>query len=147
MGFWCLAPQSDLEGVSMSDEISQIESKVAPPTVHCPKCESMLPHELGEIKCGVCSSISRIEHKPTRDAWEDEKVGCPNCPKILRVGVPERPCALRCSSCDSVFKITRKVVKIEISCPSCERNLRVRPRPGKRRIECPACSDAFHVTF
>ena len=79
--------------IPMSDEIREIESKVAPPTINCPNCESMLPHELGEITCVVCSAISRIEHKPTRDNWIDEKVSCPNCPKILRVGVDERPCA------------------------------------------------------
>ena len=131
----------------MSDEIREIESKVAPPTIHCPNCESMLPHELGEITCVVCSAISRIEHKPTRDNWMDEKVSCPNCPKILRVGVDERPCALRCSGCDTVFKIKPSVVKVEVSCPSCERQLRIRPRPGRRRLDCPACSESFHVTF
>ena len=131
----------------MSDEIPEIESKVAPPTVHCPNCESMLPHELGEITCLVCSAVSRIDHKPTRDNWKDEKVSCPNCPKILRVGVDERPCALRCSSCESVFKITPSIVKVEVSCPSCERQLRLRPRPGRRRLDCPSCSESFHVTF
>ena len=131
----------------MSDDIPEIESKVAPPTVHCPNCESMLPHELGEITCVVCSAVSRIEHKPTRDDWEDEKVSCPNCPKILRVGVADRPCAIRCSACEIVFKIKPSIVKVEVSCPSCERQLRIRPRPGRRRLDCPACSESFHVTF
>ena len=107
----------------------------------------MLPHELGEITCGVCSAVLRIEHKPTRDSWVDEKVSCPNCAKILRVGVDERPCALRCSSCSKVFKVTRKIVKVEVDCPNCERQLRIRPRPGKRSLDCPACSESFHITF
>ena len=131
----------------MSDEIKEIESKIAPPTVHCPNCESMLPHELGEVTCGVCSAVSRIDHKPTRESWMDEKVSCPNCPKILRVGVDQRPCALRCSSCQSVVKVTKHIVKVDLTCPSCDRELSIRPRPGKRSLSCPACSESFHVTF
>ena len=104
----------------MSEGIKEVESKVAPPTIQCPGCDSMLPHKLGEVTCSVCKAVSRIDHKPTRDSWVDEKVSCPDCPKILRVGVDERPCALRCSSCSSVFKVVPKVVKVEVSCPSCE---------------------------
>ena len=131
----------------MSDEIPEIESKIASPTIDCPRCDSILPHELGEVTCRVCAAVVRIDHKPTRDAWMDEKVGCPSCSKILRVGVDERPCALRCSSCSIVFKVTRKVVKVEGDGPSCERQLRIRPKPGKRRFDCPACSESFFVTF
>ncbi len=131
----------------MPDDVPEIESKYAPPTVHCPNCESMLPHDLGEIECSVCSAVSRVDHKPTRDSWTDEKVGCPSCSKILRVGVDERPCALRCSSCSTIFKVKRKVVKIEINCPKCERTLRIRPRSGKRSLDCPACTETFSIQF
>ena len=61
------------------DEIPEAESKIAPPTVQCPNCDSMLPNELGEVTCNVCTAVSRIEHKPTRESWLDEKIGCPNC--------------------------------------------------------------------
>ena len=131
----------------MSDETPSIESKVSPPTVSCPNCDSMLPHRLGEITCEVCTAVVRIDHQPTRERWMDEKVSCPTCEKVLRVGVDERPCALRCSACESVFKIGHKVVKVEITCPACERQLRIRPRPGNRKITCPACSEGFQVTF
>ncbi|HIF04769.1 MAG TPA: hypothetical protein EYQ80_05085 [Candidatus Poseidoniales archaeon] len=131
----------------MSEEPVNIESKVAPPTVQCPNCDSMLPHRLGEVTCAVCTAVSRIDHVPTREDWVDEKVACPACSKVLRVGMDERPCALRCSACESVFKIIHKVVKVEIGCPKCERQLRIRPRPGTRRLDCPACSESFRVTF
>ena len=131
----------------MAEETPIVESKISPPSVSCPNCESMLPHRLGEITCEVCTAVVRIDHQPTRERWVEEKVSCPICEKVLRVGVDERPCALRCSSCESVFKIVHKVVKVEISCPACERKLRIRPRPGTRKITCPACSEGFQVTF
>jgi hypothetical protein len=131
----------------MSEDVPEIESKISPPTVNCPNCDSMLPHRLGEISCSVCDAVVRVDHAPTREDWLDEKVACPSCEKVLRVGVDERPCALRCSTCESVFKIGQKVVKVEISCPACERQLRIRPRSGERNITCPACSEGFKVTF
>ena len=131
----------------MSEDVPEIESKISPPTVNCPNCDSMLPHRLGEISCSVCDAVVRVDHAPTREDWLDEKVACPSCEKVLRVGVDERPCALRCSTCESVFKIGQKVVKVEILCPACERQLRIRPRSGERNITCPACSEGFKVTF
>lgn len=131
----------------MHEDAPEIESKVAPPTVQCPNCESMLPHRLGEVTCGVCTAVSRIEHAPTREDWLEEKVSCPTCSKVLRVGVDDRPCALRCSACEGVFKVTRHAVKVEVTCPACERTLRLRPKPGTRRLDCPACKEGFRVTF
>ena len=127
--------------------VPEVESRFAPPSINCPACESLLPHSLGEVECVVCESICRIDHAPTRESWEDEKVACPECSKVLRVGVPARPCALRCSACECTFKVTSHIVKVEIGCPACERQLRIRPKPGERNLKCPACEESFRVTF
>lgn len=129
------------------DDPITVESRHAPPTVHCPNCDSMMPHKLGEISCAICSSVVRVDHKPTRRDWVTEKVSCPSCSEILIAGIDERPCGLKCSSCSTIFKLVSKEVKVEVSCPSCKRTLRLKPRPGSRNLTCPACDETFLVTF
>ena len=77
---------------------------------------------------------SRIEHPPTRRAWKEEKVSCPECSKVLIAGVDKRPTHLKCGSCGTHFDLLPKTVKVEIACPNCGRKLRMKKRPGERNM-------------
>ncbi|RPG70480.1 MAG: hypothetical protein CBC59_002700 [Euryarchaeota archaeon TMED99] len=130
----------------MSEELT-VESRIAPPALSCPKCDGLLPNELGEVQCTLCPARVRVEHEVTRKKWAEEKIGCPDCAKVLVVGVNKRPAHLKCASCDSTFTVIPKVARVEISCPGCERILRMKRRPGERQVDCPACDTSFKVTF
>ena len=69
------------------DDIITVESRVTPPSLSCPSCNGLLPFEFGEIECVLCEAKVRIEHPPTRRAWKEEKVSCPECSKVLIAGV------------------------------------------------------------
>ena len=125
----------------------EVESRVAPPLVNCPECDSMLPQGLGEIECLLCGAVCRVSHAPTLAALKEEKVQCPHCMTVVEAGTDKRPVDLTCAACSKIFTLTRKIVKVEIECPSCESNLRIRPRPGKRELTCPGCQSSFFVTF
>lgn len=134
---WCLG----------MDEEAIVESKIAPPALSCPKCSSLLPSELGILTCSICSSKVDVKHPVTRRNWENEKISCPECSKVLVVGVDKRPAHLKCISCSTHFTVAKNVPRVEVSCPSCERRLRMKRKPGSRDIDCPACSTPFKVTF
>jgi len=129
------------------DEEAIVESRIAPPPLTCPKCSSLLPSDLGVLTCLICSAKVNVEHPVTRRNWNNEKVGCPECSKVLVVGVDKRPAHLKCASCSIHFTVAKNVPRVEIACPSCERRLRMKRRPGEREIDCPACSTSFKVTF
>ena len=59
----------------MSEELS-VESRISPPALSCPKCNELLPYELGEVQCTMCSAKVKVEHEGTRKKWADEKVSC-----------------------------------------------------------------------
>lgn len=124
-----------------------VESRVAPPPLSCPKCDGLLPNELGEVRCTLCHARVRIDHPITRKKWSEEKVACPDCEKVLVVGVNKRPANLKCATCSCHFTLVPTVARVEISCPGCDRQLRMKRRPGERQIECPACDTTFKVTF
>ena len=124
-----------------------VESRVAPPPLSCPKCNGLLPNELGEVRCTLCHARVRIDHPITRKKWSEEKVACPDCEKVLVVGVNKRPAHLKCATCSCHFTLVPTVARVEISCPGCDRQLRMKRRPGERQIECPACDTTFKVTF
>ena len=130
----------------MGEELT-VESRVAPPPLSCPKCDGLLPNELGEIRCTLCSARVRIDHPVTRKKWAEEKIGCPDCGKVLVVGVNKRPAHLKCASCSAHFTVLPKTARVEVKCPGCERQLRMKRRPGERQIDCPACDTIFKVTF
>ena len=130
----------------MSEE-STFESRVAPPALTCPKCEGLLPSGLGDLQCTLCSAKVRVDHPITRKKWAQEKVGCPECGKVLIAGVDKRPAHLKCASCSHHFTLTPNIPKVEITCPGGERQLRMKRKPGTRRIDCPACSTPFNVKF
>ena len=130
----------------MSEELS-VESRISPPALSCPKCDELLPYELGEVQCTMCSAKVKVEHEGTRKKWADEKVSCPECEKVLVVGVRERPANLQCSSCSCQFILKPNVPRVEIACPGCDRRLRMKKKPGKREIDCPACDTKFTVKF
>lgn len=123
-----------------------VESKIAPPALSCPKCDGLLPSALGELSCVICGARMKIEHEVTRREWEEEKLGCPKCKKLLVVGIAERPANVRCGSCQCDFEVKAKVPKTEVKCPGCERRLRLRTRPGTRSVTCPACDSRFEMT-
>ena len=132
----------------MSEEESlSVESRIGPPPLTCPRCDNLLPSELGEIKCRICGSEVKVEHEGTRRQWREEKVSCPECSKVLVAGVGRRPANLQCASCDIHFELTPHKMKIEISCPKCESKLRMNQRPGERKITCPACTAEFQINF
>ncbi len=130
----------------MIEKIS-IESRIAPPALSCPKCNEMLPQKLGEIQCTMCSAKVKVEHEGTRKKWRDEKVSCPECEKVLIVGVDKRPANIQCISCDCQFTVEPNIPRIEVECPSCNRRLRMKKKPGKREIDCPACENKFIIKF
>lgn len=130
----------------MSEEVV-VESRIAPPALTCPKCSSLLPSDLGVLTCTICSSNVKVEHPLTRRNWKDEKISCPECSKVLVVGVDKRPAQLKCGSCTTHFTVTKNVPRVEIACPGCERRLRMKRKPGERNIDCPACDTSFKVTF
>ena len=125
----------------------EIMSRISPPPANCPSCDSLLPSNLGELDCVVCSAKVRVEHEPTRHDWLNEKVTCPACRHVLVAGTDVRPADLRCASCRHEFTLSPKVIKVEIKCPACERGLRITQRPGERNLKCPACQEGFRVTF
>ena len=129
------------------DEEVKIESRIAPPPLSCPKCQELLPPQLGELTCLMCDSKVKVEHPVTRRRWKDEKVSCPGCEKVLVVGVDSRPANLQCGSCEHTFTVHPNVPRIEVTCPGCERRLRMKRKPGKRNIDCPACETKFSVKF
>jgi DNA-directed RNA polymerase subunit RPC12/RpoP len=130
----------------MSEELT-VESRVALPALSCPKCDGLLPNELGETRCTLCQARVRIDHPITRKKWAEEKIGCPDCGKVLVVGADKRPAHLKCASCSCHFTLIASIARVEISCPGCERQLRMKRRPGERQINCPACETSFKVTF
>ena len=135
------------EEASAEDEpLLSVESNILPPSLTCPKCDGLLPSVLGEISCTLCGTRMKIEHESTRRLWEEEKIGCPRCNKLLIVGIGERPANVRCAACSCDFEVRAKVAKTEIECPGCERRLRLRTRPGTRRVTCPACDTQFEMT-
>ena len=125
----------------------EIESRIAPPPAHCPNCESLLPSNLGVLECVVCTAQVKVEHPPTRELWEHEKVTCPSCRHVLVAGVESRPADIRCANCKHEFTLSPKVIKVEINCPACDRGLRIPQRPGERKLRCPACQEGFKVNF
>ena len=129
------------------DEQLSVESRIAPPSLTCPKCEGLLPSGLGVISCKLCDAEVKVDHALTRKSWLEEKIGCPKCNKVLIVGVDNRPCTLQCSSCESIFEVTANIPKVEITCPSCNRRMRMNKRPGERKISCPSCQDELIVKF
>tara|TARA_B100001540_G_scaffold107005_1_gene96326 strand:- start:5055 stop:5498 length:444 start_codon:yes stop_codon:yes gene_type:complete len=136
-------------GMNMSDEEEplSVESRIAPPPLTCPRCDNLLPSELGEVKCRICRSEVKVEHEGTRKAWREEKISCPACNKVLIAGVDKRPAKIECSSCKAHFELKAHKVKVEITCPKCECKLRMNQRPGERQITCPACSAVFKINF
>ena len=130
----------------MEEELS-VESRISPPSLSCPKCDALLPSKLGEITCTMCAAKVKVEHIGTRKKWIDEKVSCPECEKVLIVGVDERPANLQCASCSCQFTVKPNIPRIEVHCPGCERRLRMKKRPGERVIDCPACETTFKVKF
>jgi len=128
------------------DEV-KIESRIAPPALSCPKCQELLPSDLGELKCLMCESKVKVEHPVTRRKWKEEKISCPECEKVLIVGVDKRPANLQCSSCECQFTVHPNIPRVEVTCPGCERQLRMKRKPGKRSIDCPACETKFNVKF
>lgn len=129
------------------DETLTVESRIAPPPLSCPKCNGLLPSALGDIQCELCGANVRTDHAPTRKKWEEERISCPSCSKVLIAGVDQRPAELRCGGCDTQFTLTAKVIRVEIQCPACDRSLRMKQRPGERTITCPACDVPFKVSF
>ena len=129
------------------DEQLTVESRIAPPSLSCPKCNGLLPSGLGDIECVLCGAHVRTDHEPTRTKWMNERISCPSCSKVLIAGVDHRPAELRCGGCEAQLTLTAKVVRVEIECPSCHRGLRMIQRPGQRMIDCPACSTTFKVSF
>ena len=123
----------------LEEETPGIESKIGAPDLSCPKCDQLLPNGLGIIHCVMCKSDVKVEHEGTRKKWRQEKVSCPDCSKILVVGVDKRPANLQCSACGSHFVLNPHKPKVEISCPACDRKLRMNKRPGEREVLCPAC--------
>ena len=71
----------------LEEETPGIESKIGAPDLSCPKCDQLLPNGLGIIHCVMCKSDVKVEHEGTRKKWRQEKVSCPDCSKILVVGV------------------------------------------------------------
>ena len=130
----------------MSEEMF-VESRISPPALSCPKCSEMLPLELGEVQCQMCSARVKIEHEGTKKKWREEKVRCTGCDKVLIVGVDSSPANLQCASCDCQFTVKPNIKKIEIACPGCDRRLRMKKKPGKREIDCPACDKKFVIKF
>ena len=130
----------------MSEE-AVVESRIAPPALSCPKCEGLLPFDLGEIQCTLCEAKVKVDHPVTRRKWKAEKVGCPECSKVLVVGVDKRPAHLQCAACETHFTVAKNVPRVEIACPGCERRLRMKQKPGEREICCPACDTEFKVNF
>jgi DNA-directed RNA polymerase subunit RPC12/RpoP len=124
-----------------------VESRIAPPALSCPKCASLLPSDLGVLTCSICSSQVKVEHPVTRRNWKDEKIGCPECSKVLIVGIDKRPAHLQCASCSTHFTVAKNVPRTEVACPGCDRHLRMKIKPGEREIDCPACSTSFKVKF
>ena len=125
----------------------EVESRVSPPPAHCPHCDSLLPDDLGILECVTCSAQVKVEHFPTREAWNKEKVTCPSCRHVLVAGVDTRPADIRCSKCKHEFTLTKKIIKVEIECPACDRGLRITQRPGERKLRCPACMEIFKISF
>ena len=129
------------------EEEIRVESRIAPPPLTCPKCDELLPPELGEVNCSMCDSKVKVEHPVTRRKWKDEKVSCPGCDKVLVVGVDRRPANIQCASCQFAFTVHSNIPRVEVTCPGCERKLRMKRKPGKRNIDCPACDTKFSVKF
>ena len=95
----------------MSEELF-VESRISPPALSCPKCNEMLPLELGEIQCQMCSARVKIEHEGTRKKWRQEKVSCPVV--VLIVGVDSRPANLQCAACDCRFVVKPNIPKTKL---------------------------------
>tara|TARA_B110000444_G_scaffold243279_1_gene261503 strand:+ start:2733 stop:3131 length:399 start_codon:yes stop_codon:yes gene_type:complete len=131
----------------VEEEEVRIESRIAPPPLSCPKCEELLPPDLGELNCLMCDAKVNVEHAVTRRKWEEEKITCPGCEKVLVVGVDSRPANIQCGSCDQAFIVHPNIPKVEVTCPGCQRQLRMKRKPGKRNIDCPACDTQFSVKF
>ena len=131
----------------MEEEELVVESSIAPPDLSCPKCDGLLPANLGEISCALCGAEVRIEHPVTRRAWAEEKIACPSCSTVLIAGVDKRPANLQCATCDSHFQVVPNIPRVEVQCPLCERRIRMKKKPGAREITCPACENMFRVKF
>ena len=43
----------------MSEELS-VESRISPPALSCPKCDELLPYELGEVQCTMSVSYTHL---------------------------------------------------------------------------------------
>lgn len=132
----------------MSEEESLFtQSRISPPDLTCPRCDNLLPSGLGELICIMCNAEVKIEHEVTRRKWREERIGCPECSKVLICGVEKRPANLKCSSCETSFEVKALKPKAEIDCPSCNRQLRLNKTPGTREITCPACEIEFKISF
>ena len=132
----------------MSDEeVLHTYTRIAPPDLSCPRCDNLLPSGLGELTCKMCDAEVKVEHEGTRRKWKEERIGCPECSKVLICGVDKRPANLKCSACETSFEVRAIKVKVEIECPSCNRQLRLNKTPGMRKITCPACEIEFKISF
>jgi DNA-directed RNA polymerase subunit M/transcription elongation factor TFIIS len=133
--------------MEVGEEQISVESRVAPPDLSCPKCNGLLPSKLGKVRCVLCEAEVNVEHKLTRKKWLEEKISCPECHTVLIAGVDDRPCHLKCSTCEIVFELKSHVKKVEIQCKKCDRKIRMNKRPGKRKITCPSCEEPLIVRF
>ena len=86
-----------------------VSSTVDIPATYCPKCNSLLPEGTGEISCITCSSKVNVKQPSLIQDWENERIACPSCSKVLIAGLGKRPCKLQCSSCNQNLLLRRKL--------------------------------------